>query len=170
MTSFHSLSPALGRFPHLIACQKYAALAMVGFTTSVMASNEFTTFGKNALSFSFPHSFARLFLIAGCIVWLLSYNKGINTKRTVGACAKGLGHDKWQPMINWFGVCSISNAKLWREGEGEGEVKWNISGTGWVGSFRWCVAVCGPDKPLAEVIVQVTDFLSFTSASWHPVR
>lgn len=152
MTSFHFLSPSTWQVPSSDCLPEICCCSHGGVHNLCNGERRIHNIRRSALSFSFafPHSFARLFLIAGCIVWLLSYNKGINTKRTVGACAKGLGHDMWQPMINWFGVCSISDAKLWREGEGEGEVKWNISGTGWVGSFRWCVAVRGPDKPLLK--------------------
>lgn len=55
------------------------------------------------------------FLIGPHIVLDLSDNKGNKCNAYCKSLWLGLGHAKCQPMINWLRVCSISNAKLWRE-------------------------------------------------------
>lgn len=108
-------------------------------------------------SIPLPSFFYTLFLIAPGIVLVLADNKGDKCNAYCKSLWLGLGHDTCQPMINWLCVCSISNAKLYREGKREREKNmmenWvkgsegvrcrHVSGTVRGGCLRCWMFVCG---------------------------
>lgn len=98
---------------HLRAvCNLLGGVNISGMQSWLMLSSVFSP-----LSFCPLYLPPPFFLIAPGIVLVLADNKGDKCNAYCKSLWLGLGHDTCQPMINWLCVCSISNAKLQREGE-----------------------------------------------------